>query len=57
MDGREELARGEGVKGAETGVEFGGGQAALAVEPAEKSAAGRSPLSELHSRQEETKLR
>ena len=35
-DGRGELAGGEGVEGAETGVEFGGGDAALAVEPAEE---------------------
>jgi hypothetical protein len=39
-DGRGELAGGEGVEGAETGVEFGGGQAALAVEPAEKIGGG-----------------
>jgi hypothetical protein len=39
-DGRGELAGGEGVEGAETGVEFGGSQAALAVEPAEKTGGG-----------------
>src|SRR6267142_617272 len=33
---RTELARGEGVEGAEAGGEFGGGQAALAVEATEK---------------------
>ncbi len=36
VEGRGELAGSEGVEGAETGVEFGGGQGALAVEPAEK---------------------
>ena len=36
VDGRGELAGGEGVEGAETGVELRGGQAALAVEPAEE---------------------
>jgi len=36
VDGREELAGGEGVEGAETGVELGRGDAALAVEPAEE---------------------
>ncbi len=35
-DRRAELAGGEGVEGAEAVGEFGGGQAALAVEPAEK---------------------
>jgi hypothetical protein len=39
-DGRGELAGGEGVEGAETSVEFGGGQAALAVEPAEEMGSG-----------------
>jgi hypothetical protein len=39
-DGRGELAGGEGVKGAEAGVEFGGGDAALAVEPAEEMGRG-----------------
>jgi hypothetical protein len=39
-DGRGELAGGEGVEGAEAVVEFGGGQAALAVEPAEKIGGG-----------------
>jgi len=33
---RRELAGGEGIQGAEAGGEFDGGQAALAVEPAEK---------------------
>src|SRR5260370_5784279 len=33
---RAELAGGEGVEGAEPGGEFGGGQAALAIEAAEK---------------------
>ena len=40
LDGRRELAGGEGVEGAETAVEFRGGQAALAVEPAEKIGGG-----------------
>jgi hypothetical protein len=44
MDGRGEFADGEGVEGAEAGVEagveFGGGQAALAVERAEKVGGG-----------------
>src|SRR2546428_13809940 len=40
LDGRGELAGNEGVEGAETGVEFGDGQAALAVEPAEKIGGG-----------------
>jgi len=35
-DRRTEFAGGEGVEGAEAVGEFGGGQAALAVEPAEK---------------------
>src|SRR5260370_475454 len=39
-DGRGELGRGEGGGGAGAGVEFGGGQAALAVEPAEKIGGG-----------------
>src|SRR5260370_8909668 len=39
-DGRGELAGSEGVEGAETGVEFGGGDAAFAVEPAEKMGGG-----------------
>src|SRR5260370_8868079 len=39
-DGRGELAGSEGVQGAETGVEFGGGDAAFAVEPAEKMGGG-----------------
>jgi hypothetical protein len=34
--GRAEFAGGEGVEGAEAGGEFGGGEAALAVEAAEK---------------------
>jgi hypothetical protein len=36
----QELAGGEDVEGAEAVVEFGGGQAALAVEPAEKIGGG-----------------
>ena len=40
VDGRGELAGSEGVEGAEAGVELGGGQAALAVEPAEKIGGG-----------------
>jgi hypothetical protein len=40
VNGRGKLAGGEGVKGAETGVELGGGQAALAVKPAEKIGGG-----------------
>ncbi len=40
VDGRGELAGSEGVEGAETGVEFGDGEAALAVEPAEKIGGG-----------------
>ena len=40
LDGRGELAGGEGVEGAETGVELGGGDAALAVEPAEEMGGG-----------------
>ncbi len=36
----QELAGSEGVEGAETGVEFGDGEAALAVEPAEKIGGG-----------------
>src|SRR5712664_231434 len=36
VEGRGELAGSEGVEGAETGVELGGGDAALAIEPAEK---------------------
>lgn len=40
VDGRGEFARGEGVEGAETRVEFGGGQAALAIERAEKIGGG-----------------
>jgi hypothetical protein len=39
-DGREELAGSEGVEGAETGVKLRGGQATLAVEPAEKIGGG-----------------
>src|SRR6267142_3178229 len=38
--GRAELAGGEGVEGAEAGGEFGGGQAALTVEAAEKIVGG-----------------
>ena len=44
VDGRRELAGGEGVEGAEAGGEFGGGQAALAVEAAEKIVSGLLPL-------------
>jgi hypothetical protein len=44
LDGRGELAGGESVEGAEAGVEFGGGQAALAVEPAEKVGGGALTL-------------
>jgi hypothetical protein len=40
LDGRGELAGGEGVEGAEAGVELGGGDAPLAVEPAEKMGGG-----------------
>ena len=40
VNGRGELAGGEGVEGAEAGVEFGRGDAALAVEPAEKMGGG-----------------
>jgi hypothetical protein len=36
LDGRGELAGGQDVDGAETGIELRGGQTALAVEPAEK---------------------
>src|SRR5215471_8971838 len=36
LDGRREFAGSEGVEGAETGVHFGGGEAAVAEEPAEK---------------------
>jgi hypothetical protein len=39
-DGRGELAGGEGVEGAETGVEFGGGDAALPVAPAKEMGGG-----------------
>src|SRR5260370_24018115 len=39
-DGRGELAGSEGVEGAKAGVEFGEGQATLAVEPAEKIGGG-----------------
>src|SRR5882672_1798205 len=42
--GRAKLARGEGVEGAEAGGEFGGGEAALAVEAAEKIGGGRFPF-------------
>src|SRR5712692_3351267 len=41
---RRELAGGEGVEGAEAGGEFEGGQAALAVEPAEEIGGGSLPL-------------
>ena len=40
VNGRGELAGGEGVEGAEAGVEFGRGDAALAVEPAEEMGGG-----------------
>jgi hypothetical protein len=40
LDGRREFAGGEGVEGAETGVEFGGCQAAVAEEPAKKIGGG-----------------
>jgi hypothetical protein len=40
VDGRGELAGSEGVEGAETGVEFGDGEATLAVEPAEEIGGG-----------------
>jgi hypothetical protein len=40
LDGRREFADGESIEGAETGVEFGGGQAAVAEEPAEKIVGG-----------------
>ncbi len=40
VDGRGELAGSEGVEGAETGVELGRGDAAFAVEPAEKMGGG-----------------
>jgi hypothetical protein len=40
IDGRGELARSEGVEGAEAGVELRGGDAALAVEPAKKMSGG-----------------
>jgi hypothetical protein len=42
--GRAELAGGEGVEGAETGGEFGGGEVALAVEAAEKIGGGGFPF-------------
>ena len=41
---RRELAGGEGVEGAEAGGEFGGGQAAFAVEPAEEITGGAFPF-------------
>src|SRR6266478_4711203 len=41
--GRRELAGGEGVEGAEAFGQFGGGQAPLAVEPAEKISGGAIP--------------
>jgi hypothetical protein len=40
INGRGELAGSEGVEGAETGVELRGGDAALAVEPAEEMGGG-----------------
>ena len=42
--GRRELAGGEGVEGAQAGGKFGGGQATLAVEPAEKISGGSLPF-------------
>src|SRR5438132_8235015 len=42
--GRAELAGGEGVERAEAGGEFGGGQAAFAVEAAEKIGSGGFPF-------------
>src|SRR6266404_4843475 len=42
--GRAKLARGEGGEGAEADGEFGGGQAALAVEAAEKIVGGLFPF-------------
>ena len=44
VKGRAELAGGEGVEGAEAGGEFGRGQAALAVEAAEKIVGGPFPF-------------
>jgi hypothetical protein len=41
---RRELAGGEGVEGAEAGGEFGVGQAAVAVEPAEEISGGAIPF-------------
>src|SRR6266571_7699880 len=41
---RRELAGGEGIEGAQAGGKFGGGQAALAVEPAEKVSGGAIPF-------------
>jgi hypothetical protein len=41
---RRELAGGEGVEGAEAGADFGVGQAAPAVEPAEEILGGGLPL-------------
>jgi len=43
-EGRGELAGDEGVEGAEAGSEFGVGEAALAVEPAEKISGGAIPF-------------
>ena len=43
VDGRGELAGSEGVEGAETSVEFGGGDAAFAVEPAEEMGGAMLP--------------
>lgn len=40
LDWRREFADGEGVEAAETGLEFGGGQAAIAIERAEKVGGG-----------------
>jgi len=44
LDGRGEFAGGEGVEAADTRVELCGGDAALAVEPAEKIGSGTLAL-------------
>lgn len=54
---RRECAGGEGVESTEAAGEFGGGQAALAVEPPQKILRRLSPFCELHSIQQETRLR
>jgi len=51
-----ELACGEIFQGAKACVEFGGRQAPLAVERAQKIGAGRSPLRVLHSIQQENQV-